>query len=112
MNKRVVSYDSKNGCCIKGRKDLEESLKRKISIVHFSVKNTENNADTWGFIQQFFQHSYNTANSNGHLVVKVETAQILWYKQQHISPGRIQHHRAVLERLVVKVKTAQIHIYR
>ena len=31
--------------------------------VHFSVKNTANNADTWGFIQQSFQHSCRTANS-------------------------------------------------
>ena len=31
--------------------------------VHFSVKNTANNADTWGFIQQYFQHLYRTANS-------------------------------------------------
>ena len=30
--------------------------------VHFSVKNTANNADTWEFIQQFFQHRYKTAN--------------------------------------------------
>ena len=31
--------------------------------VHFYVKNTANNADTWGFIQQFFQNLYRTANS-------------------------------------------------
>ena len=48
--------------------------------VNFSVKNTTNNADTWGFIQQFFQHLYRTANSIVPLVVKVETAQILWYR--------------------------------
>ena len=45
--------------------------------VHFSVKNTANNADTWGFIRQFFQHLCRTANSNGHLMVKIETGQIL-----------------------------------
>ena len=48
--------------------------------VHFSVKNTANNADTWGFIQQFVQHLYRTTNSNGHLVAKVETAQIHRYR--------------------------------
>ena len=42
--------------------------------VHFSVKNTANNADTWGFIQQIFQHLYWTANSIVHLMVWVETA--------------------------------------
>ena len=31
--------------------------------VHFAIKNTANNADTWGFIHQFFQHLYKTANS-------------------------------------------------
>ena len=30
---------------------------------HFSVKKTVNNADTWGFVQQFLQHLYRTANS-------------------------------------------------
>ena len=48
--------------------------------VPFSVKNTANNTDTWGFIQQFFQHLYRTANSNGYLVTKVETAQIHRYR--------------------------------
>ena len=47
--------------------------------VHFSVKNTANNADTWGFIQQFFQHLYRTANSIAHLMVQVKIAQIIWY---------------------------------
>ena len=31
--------------------------------VHFSVKNIANHTDTWGFIHQFLQHSYRTANS-------------------------------------------------
>ena len=44
--------------------------------VHFSVKNTANNADTWGFIQQYFQHLYRTANSIVHLMVWVKTTQI------------------------------------
>ena len=47
---------------------------------HFSVKNTANNADTWGFIRQFFQHLYRTANSNGHFMAKVEAAQIHRYR--------------------------------
>ena len=59
--------------------------------VHFSVKNTVNNVDTWEFIQQFFQHLYWIANSIIHLMVWVETAQILWYRLQHIPPRRIQH---------------------
>ena len=57
--------------------------------VHFSIKNTANNADTWEFIQQFFQHLYRTANSIVHLMVWVKTAQILWYRQQHISLGEV-----------------------
>ena len=76
--------------------------------VHFSVENTVNNVDTWGFIRQFFQHLYRTANSIVHLVVWIETAQILRYRQQYISPGRIQHSGVVLEHLMVKVKTVQI----
>ena len=54
------------------KKDLEESLRRKTSLgktVHFFVKNTANNADTWGFIPQFFQHLYWTDNSIVHLMV-------------------------------------------
>ena len=65
----------------------EKYLSRK--PVHFSIKNTANNADNWGFIQQFFQHLYWTANSIVHLMVCDETTQILSYEQQHISPGRI-----------------------
>ena len=64
--------------------------------VHSSIKNTANNADTWRFIQQFFQHLYRTANSIVHLMIWVETAQILRHRQQHISPRRIQHSRVVL----------------
>ena len=80
--------------------------------VHFSVKNTANNADTWGFIHEFLQHLYRTAKSLVHLMVWDKTAQILKYKQQHISLGRIQHSRIVLGHLVVKIETAQIHTYR
>ena len=64
--------------------------------VHFSVKNTANNADTRGIIQQFFQHLYRTANSIVHLMVRVKTAQILWYRQQYIYLRRIQLSRVVL----------------
>ena len=49
-----------------GKKDSEESLRRKYLLgkpVHFSVMNKANNANTWGFIQQFFQHLNRTANS-------------------------------------------------
>ena len=80
--------------------------------VYFSVKNTANNADTWGFILQFFQYLYRTANSNGHLMVGIETGPIPRYRQQHISPGIIQHCTAVLEHLEDKIKTEQIHRYR
>ena len=95
--------------------NFEEPLSEKYLLgkpVHFSVKNTANNAETWEFIQQFFQHLNRTANSAVHLMVWVEIAQILRYRQQHISPGRIQHSRVVLEHLVVKVETAQIHRHR
>ena len=62
--------------------------------VHFSVMDTENNADTLGIIQQFFQLLYRTANSIVHLMVWVKAAQILWYK--HITQRRIQLSRTVL----------------
>ena len=39
----------------------EKHLLRK--SIHFSVKNTANNVDIWGFIQQFFQLLYRWANS-------------------------------------------------
>ena len=76
--------------------------------VHFSVKNTANNAKTWGLNQQFFHDLYKKANSIVHIMVWVKTAQIHRYRQQHISLGRIQHSKIVLEHLVVKVKTAKI----
>ena len=75
--------------------------------VHFSAKNTANNADTWEFILQFLQHLYRTANSTGHLVVKFETAQIHRYfsrNSQHISPEKILLSSVVLEYLMIKVK--------
>ena len=37
--------------------------------VYFSIKNTANNADTWGSIQQFLRHLYRTANSIVHIMV-------------------------------------------
>ena len=64
ISKKRVLYERK--------KDLEESLGEKYLLgkpVPFSVKNTANNADPWGFIQQFFQHLYRTANSIVHLMV-------------------------------------------
>ena len=85
----------------------EKHLLRK--PIHFSVKNTANNADTWGFTQQSFQHLYRTAkfiwipswlrfwqhkfidiNVTAYFARK-NTAQIHRYWQQHISPGKIQH---------------------
>ena len=78
-------------------------------LVQFSIKNTANNADIWGFIQQLFRHLYKTANSIVNLMVWVKTAQILWYRQQYISLRRIQHTRIVLGHLVVKVQTSQLH---
>ena len=72
MNKGAGTYNLKKGCGMNGKNDLEESLRRK--PVYFSLKNTANNVDTWGFIQQFFQHLYRTANSIVHLIVWTETA--------------------------------------
>ena len=64
-----------------GKKILKSLLGEKHFLgkpVHFSVKNTANNASTWGFIPQFFQLLYRTANSIVHLSVWVKTALILW----------------------------------
>ena len=49
-----------------------------------------------GLIQQFFHHLYRTANSIVHLKVRVKIAQILWYRQQHISRRRILLNRVIL----------------
>ena len=95
----VLITKKKNGCCMNGKKIWKSLLDEKYRLgkpVHFSTKNTANKADTWGFIQQFLQHLYRTANSIIHLMVWVETAQILRYRQQHISLKRIQYSRAVL----------------
>ena len=98
-NKGAGTYNSKKGCYMKGKKIWKSLLGEKHLLgksVHFSVKNTANNADTWGFIQQYFQHLYRTANSIVHLMVWIETAQILRYRWQHISLRKIQHSRLVL----------------
>ena len=82
-----------------GKKILKSLLSEKHLLwkpVHFSVKNTTNNADTLGFIQQFFQHFYRTANSIVYFMIWVKTAQILGYMQQHIYLRRIQHSSVVL----------------
>ena len=113
--KELEVTTQKMGCCMNGKKIWKSLLSEKRLLgkpPHFSVKNTVNNADTWGFIQQFFQHLYRTANSVVHLMVKVKTAQILLYREQHISPGRLQRKRVVQEHLVDKAKTAQIYRYR
>ena len=105
----------KKGLLYEWKKDLEESLGEKYlsgKPVHFSVKNTANDADTWGFIQQFFQHLYWTANSIVYLINRVETENILRYRQQHISPEEYSTAGKFYWQLVVKVETAQIHRYR
>ena len=80
----------------------EKHLLRK--PIPFSVKNTANNANTWGFIHQFFQYLYRKANSIVHLMVWVKIAQILWYRQQHIFLRRIQLSRGSSDgHLTVKV---------
>ena len=98
--KGTGTYNSKRKrCCMNGKKNWKSLSGENYLLgkpVHFSVKNTANNADTWGFIPLFFQHLYRTANSIVHLVVWVKTTQILRYRQQHISQRRIQHSRAVL----------------
>ena len=71
-NKGAGTYNPKKGCCTNGKKIWKRLLGENHLLgkpVHFSVKNTPNNTDTWGFIQQFFQHLYKTANSIIHLMV-------------------------------------------
>ena len=58
-NKGAGTYKSKKGCCMNGKKIRKSLLSEKHLLgkpIHFSVKNTANNADTCGFTQQFFQH--------------------------------------------------------
>ena len=61
------------GCCMNGKKKIWKSLFGEKYLlekpVYISVKNTANNADSLGFIQQFFQYLYRTANSIVHLMV-------------------------------------------
>ena len=112
-NKGAGTYNSKKGCCMNRKKIWKSLLSENYLLrkpVHFSVENTANNADTWGLVQQFLQLLYRTANSI--VMVWVNTAQIHRYRQQHISPGRMQHNRVDLEHLVDIVQTAQIHRYR
>ena len=58
-NKGAGTYNSKKGCYMNGKIKIWKSLLGENHLlgkpIHFSVKNTSNNADTWGFIQQFFQ---------------------------------------------------------
>ena len=108
MNKRASTYNSIKGVLYEKEKKIWKSLLGKKYLlgkpVHFSVKNTVNNVDTWRLIQLFFQHLYRTVNSIVHLIVWFETAQILRCRQRHILPGRIQHSKVVLGYLVVKVQ--------
>ena len=99
QTKVLVLTTEKKGCCMNGKKIWMSLLGEKHLLgkpVHFSIKNTANNADIWWFIQQFFQHSYRTANSVVHLMVWVKTAQIFWYRQQHITLRRIQLSKVIL----------------
>ena len=97
---KVLVLISQKGVLCEWEKKIWKSLLGEKHLlgkpVHFSVKNTVNNADTWELIQQFFQHLYHTANSIVHFMAWVKTEQILWYKQQHISLRRIQFSRIIL----------------
>ena len=60
-NKGARTYNSKKGCYMNGKKIWKSLLGEKYLLgrpVHFSVKNTANNADTWKFIQLFFQQFF------------------------------------------------------
>ena len=73
QTKALVITTKKKWCCMNGKKISKSLLGEKHLLgkpVHFPIKNTENNADTWGFIQQYFQHLYRTANSIVHLMVE------------------------------------------
>ena len=97
--KRAGTKISKKECYMNGKKFWKSLFGEKHFLgkpIHFTIKNTLNNVDTWGFILQFFQHLYRIANSIVTLRVWVKTAQILWYRQQHISLKRIQLSRVVL----------------
>ena len=53
-NKGAGTYNSKKGCCMKGKKIWKGLFGEKHLLgkpVHFPVNNTANNADTWEFIQ-------------------------------------------------------------
>ena len=99
-----------------GKNDLEESLGRKTSIgknlFSFSARIQRIIQTHGGSFSNYISNYTELQKSNGHLVIKVETVQILWYRQRHISPGRLQQSMALLEHLVDKIKTAQIHRYR
>ena len=63
-NKEVVLTTQKKGCRMNGKNFWKSLLGEKYFLgkpVHFSVQNTTNNAYTWVFIQQSFQHLYRTA---------------------------------------------------
>ena len=67
--RELILTTQKKGFCVNGKKIWKSLLGKKHLLekpVHFSIKSTANNADTWGLIQQFFPRLYRTANSNGH----------------------------------------------
>ena len=72
-NKGAGTYNSKKECCMNRKKKILKSFLGEKHLlgkpVQFSVKNTANNVDTWGFIQYFFQQLYRKANSIVHLMV-------------------------------------------
>ena len=53
--KGAGTYTSKKGCCMNGKKKIWKNLLDENCLlgkpVHFSIKNTVNNADSWRFIQ-------------------------------------------------------------
>ena len=52
--KGAGTYNSKKGYCMNGKKEWKSLLDENYllgKLVHFSIKNTANNADTWGFIR-------------------------------------------------------------
>ena len=69
MNKGAGTNNSKKGDVWIEKKIWKSLLGKKYLLgkpVPFSVKYTVNNADTWRFIQQFFQYLYRTTNSIVH----------------------------------------------
>ena len=59
QTKELVLITHKRGVVSVEKKIWKSLIGKKHPLekpVHFYIKNTVNNADTWGFIQQFFQY--------------------------------------------------------